>query len=331
MGSGGPRPTRYQRTSAEAKRMLRLGESGRFEFKQNAEAVSVGVLAALANWVASDESRAVAHLLVGVQEVEDHATGLVRGEPRDLPKGLDRAVARIQDLAGRTRPIPVDVFIIEEGVAETTPFLRIEVRPTIAPHFDDEGRRQTRNGRSTRALTDEELLQIYLKREAGSFAARFQQVSEALHEAVGGIGSQVESIADAIETPIAQPLTELTETAGYAASAASSAEDAATTVSFEVNQVEQLVRELQGAVEGLQNESVSSLPAELMRKRQFVWLDFAIETYERNSPVPNAGPRSCADSSRPTLPLTTPATPGRSGCGTASCETAKRSVADGAR
>ncbi|MDT4891215.1 MAG: hypothetical protein QOE97_250, partial [Pseudonocardiales bacterium] len=179
------------------------------------------VLAALANWVASDESRAVAHLLVGVQEVEDHATGLVRGEPCGLPKGLDRAVARIQDLASRTRPIPVDVFIIEEGVAETTPFLRMEVRPTMAPHFDDEGRRQTRNGRSTRALTDEELLQIYLKREAGSFAARFQQVSEALHEAVGGIGSQVESIADAIETTIAQPLTELTETAGYAATAAS--------------------------------------------------------------------------------------------------------------
>ncbi|MDT4891214.1 MAG: hypothetical protein QOE97_249 [Pseudonocardiales bacterium] len=55
-------------------------------------------------------------------------------------------------------------------------------------------------------------------------------------------------------------------------------------MSFDVNQVEQLVRELQGVVEELQNESVSSLPAELMRKRQFVWLDFAIDTYERDSP-----------------------------------------------
>lgn len=44
------------------------------------------------------------------------------------------------------------------------------------------------------------------------------------------------------------------------------------------------MRELQGVVEGLHNDSVSSLPAELMRKRQFVWLDFAIDTYERNSP-----------------------------------------------
>jgi hypothetical protein len=159
--------------------MMQLGESGRFEFKQTAEAVSVGVLAALANWVASDDDRSVAHVLVGVAEVEDPVSGLARGEPCGLPKGLDKAVAGIQDLASRTRPIPVDVVIIEEAVAEKTPFLRLEVRPTMAPHFDDEGRRQTRQGRSTRALSDEELLQIYLRREANSFTARYQQISEA--------------------------------------------------------------------------------------------------------------------------------------------------------
>ncbi|MEJ1938024.1 hypothetical protein WDZ92_48140, partial [Nostoc sp. NIES-2111] len=67
----------------------------------------------------------------------------------------------------------MDIFIIEEATKDAHPFVRAEVRPTMPPHFDDEGRRQTRQGRSTRALTDDELLQIYLTREADAFAARF--------------------------------------------------------------------------------------------------------------------------------------------------------------
>lgn len=48
----------------------------------------------------------------------------------------------------------------------------------MPPHFDDEGRRQTRQGRSTRALSDEDPLGIYLDREAGSFATRFRQTNQ---------------------------------------------------------------------------------------------------------------------------------------------------------
>ena len=42
------RPTRHQRMSVDAQHMLALGESGRYEFKRDAEAVSPKVLAALA-------------------------------------------------------------------------------------------------------------------------------------------------------------------------------------------------------------------------------------------------------------------------------------------
>lgn len=186
--------------------MLELGESGRYEFKSTVDAVKPRVLAALANWVALESGREAAHLLVGVEEVEDKETGLVRGVPCGLPQGLDKAVSRLQEMARMTRPIPVDAFIVEEGVAGPTPFVRVEIRPTMPPHFDDEGRRQTRQGRSTRALTDDELLRIYLDREAGSFAERFRQAGEDLQEAVGAVGSQVDQISDAIEQRIAQPL-----------------------------------------------------------------------------------------------------------------------------
>ena len=111
--------------SSTARRILALGESGRYEFKRDVDAVTPKLLAALANWVALDPAQDVAYLLVGVEEVEDKDTGLVSGRPFGLPKGLDKAVARVQDMASKTRPIPVDVFIVEEGVSTTTPFLRI--------------------------------------------------------------------------------------------------------------------------------------------------------------------------------------------------------------
>lgn len=277
------RPTRYKQVSAQAKQMLALGESGRYEFKRDAEAVSPKVLAALANWVALDPAREVAHLLVGVDEKEDAETGLVYGVPYGLPKGLDRAVARLQDMASKTRPIPVDVFIIEEAVSEGVPFLRLEVRPTMPPHFDDEGRRQTRQGRSTRALTDDELLRIYLDREAGSFAARFRHTAAELRDAVGAVGTQVDQIADAIDRNIAQPLEELTDTAGMAASAARDAEATASTVGYDVTNVEQLVRDLQRVVEELQDDSLESLAARVAQIRRNVWWAFTVDTWERSS------------------------------------------------
>lgn len=142
------------------------------------------------------------------------------GKPHGLPKGLDKAVSRIQDVASKTRPVQVDVFIVEEGVATETPFVRVEVRPTMPPHLDDQGRRQTRQGRLTRALTDDELLRIYLDREGGSFAARFRQASEELQAAVGAVGSQVDQIAAGIEKQIAQPIQRLVGTTEDAADAA---------------------------------------------------------------------------------------------------------------
>jgi hypothetical protein len=285
-----PEPSRYQKVSSTARRILALGESGRYEFKRDVDVVSPKLLAALANWVALDPARDVAHLLVGVEEVEDEDTGLVYGKPFGLSKGLDKAVARIQDMASKTRPIPVDVFIVEEGVSTTTPFLRIELRPTMPPHFDDEGRRQTRQGRSTRALTDDELLRIYLDREAGSFATRFRQTATELQSAVGVVGSQVDQIAEGIEKNIAQPIQHLTATtqeaadaASSAASAADSATSSADTAAFEVELVQRLVRDLQEVVGELRDDSPQKRAYRVIQERRKVWWNFTVDTHEHTS------------------------------------------------
>lgn len=284
------KPSRYQGISAEASQMLALGESGRFEFKRDVDAVSVKLLATLANWVALDPDREVAHLLVGVDELEDPVTGLVRGEAYGLSRGLDKAVARIQDLASKTRPVPVDVFIVEENVSGDKPFVRVEVRPTMPPHFDDEGRRQTRQGRSTRALTDDELLRVYLDREAGSFAARFRQTSDELRSAVGAIGDQVDDVAAAIEESIAAPIRSLTRTAESAAEAARSAEDSADSASaaamnaeYEVSNVQRLVEDLQDVVEEIRDQTPEDLAFQVATLRRKVWWAFTVDTYEHTS------------------------------------------------
>ena len=44
-----PQPSRFQKASPAAKRILALGESGRYEFKRDVDAVTPKLLAALAN------------------------------------------------------------------------------------------------------------------------------------------------------------------------------------------------------------------------------------------------------------------------------------------
>lgn len=285
-----PQPSRFQKVSPVARRILALGESGRYEFKRDIDAVTPKLLAALANQVALNPDLAVAHLFVGVDEIEDKETGLVYGKAYGLPKGLDKAVARIQDVASRTRPIPVDVSIVEEAVSEATPFVRVEIRPTMPPHFDDEGRRQTRMGRSTRALTDDELLRVYLDREAGSFAARFRQTTTDLQSAVGVIGTQVDQIAEGIERNITEPIARMTvataeaaDAARSAASAADSANAAADTASYEVEDVQRLVRDLQEVVNDLDDESHQNLAHRVVQVRRKVWWTFTVDTFEHTS------------------------------------------------
>lgn len=179
MAGPGRELLRYQQVSKTARSMLDAeGESGRFEFKQDAAAVEPDVLVAAANWVAlAPGRRDKVTLLVGVMEHEDPVTGLVTGKVLGV-KNLDKARHSIQSRCGEIRPVPVGLTIVEEGVATDKPFLRLEIRPTFPPHYDGKGRRVTRDGAATRSLTDEELLDIYLDREAAKFERRFQQTAK---------------------------------------------------------------------------------------------------------------------------------------------------------
>lgn len=201
---------RYQKISGEARRLLREeGESGRFEFKQTPEAVKGDVLVAAANTVAIEQiPQGFVTILVGVGEREDPDTGVVTGEVLGLSthadtehrrRGIEKAKDKIQGRARATRPVPINITIIEEGVATKKPFLRVQVSPSYIPHHTQDGRRVTRYGASTRAIEGEELLDLYLLREAHQFEQRFRSVAAHLEMSLFDVASTVDSLGDDIQ------------------------------------------------------------------------------------------------------------------------------------
>lgn len=259
-------PLRYQRVSKAAVTLLRTeGESGRFEFKQTAAAVGPKVLVAAANWVALDPTREQVTLLVGVVEDKDPVTGLVKGRIVGVPD-LDKAIATIQNYARDTQPIPVDITIIEEGTETSKPFLRLEIRPTFAPHYDQDGRRVTRNNASTRPLTDEELLGIYLDREAEKFEQRFERTA-------GQVMAGVEALAEGIE-----------DLSGDLGSASSAAWEAANNADDSRSVARRLDDTLEDLFDFTEEQAKLTLPGlyfRLLEKRRDVWTAFAADAAAR--------------------------------------------------
>lgn len=210
---------RYKGLSAATKHLLSTeGESGRFEFKREAGAIGTTVLVAAANTAAFEGLDHVT-LLVGVGEQEDPNTGLVTGTVIGLEMPIERARNKITAWANATRPVPVHVTIIEENVGATKPILRLEVKATRAPHYDEAGRRVVRSGASTRALTDEEMLEMYLVREAESFRRSFEEIAGDMEKAL----DQVRGDIGLLGGEISDDLKEIHEIAQQAADDSSSA------------------------------------------------------------------------------------------------------------
>ena len=262
-------PLRHQQVSETARTLLDTeGESGRFEFKRDATAVNPKVLVAAANWVAVNNREKVV-LLVGVEEDEDPETGLVTGKIRGI-RNLETASATIQNYSKETRPVPVSVTVIEEGVATEKPFLRLEIRPTFPPHYDAEGRRVTRDGKSTRALADEELLDIYLDREAAKFKQRFQQTADRVTSQLGDIDFAIERVTgdlSEIDGSIGRLSDDFRELHSTAWRAAEEAEESRSLA----EQLEESMQDLKRDVGGQLEDSPIGLFYRLMDRRWFVW------------------------------------------------------------
>jgi hypothetical protein len=190
---------RYEGLSETTRRILsRQGEAGRFEYKRDSESVSTRVLVAAANAAVLERLRSVT-VLVGVAEEQNPTTGAVTGSVVGLPD-VEAAKQRITGRARSLKPVPPRVDVIEENAGTTAPILRVIIRPTRPPHYDDNGARVTRYGASTRAITDEELLDIYLTREASSFRARFEEIARDIEDSIRDVETQARALSDQLDS-----------------------------------------------------------------------------------------------------------------------------------
>lgn len=267
---------RFTAVSAAARRLLAAeGESGRFEFKRTSDAVKPDVLVAAANWVALSPGLEEVTILVGVAEVTDPVTRLTTGVVAGLKGPLAGHIERVNNQAKNTFPVPVELTVIEEAVETQHPFLRVKVRPTAAPHFDGSGRRVTRYGASTRRLEDQELLDLYLDREAERFRARFQSIADGLEERLESLSRMTGAAVEAAER-----LPGLISNAESAASlAGAEAEDSKRSVEDLARDVDRFRSELLTRLDRSPTEVVRQLRYE----RQRVWAAFCIDRVQRPS------------------------------------------------
>ncbi|MBO0883234.1 MAG: hypothetical protein J2P17_23435, partial [Mycobacterium sp.] len=187
---------------------------------------------------------------------------------------LERSVETIQNSVRETRPVPVSVTIVEEAVETSKPFLRLKIRPTFPPHFDAEGRRQTRNNASTRPLTDEELLDLYLDREAAKFEQRFQQTADRVTSHLGDIEGAIDRVTGdlgAIDTNMER----MSEDFGQLHQAAWNAAEEAEESRSLAEQLESEITDLKRHVLGQGDDSPSGLYFRVMGSRWTVWDTFS--------------------------------------------------------
>lgn len=276
---------RYQRTSGEARRVLNQeGESGRFEFKQTVDAVKPDVLVAAANAVVVDAiQEGFVTILVGVAEKENPTTGAVTGKVIGITNHaqaearrsrVEKAKSQIRDRAAATRPVPVDLTIIEENVGTTKPFLRLHVAPSYIPHHTADGKRVTRYGASTRAIEDEELLDLYLRREAIEFERRFRTVADSLEDRLHQVASTVDDLGGNIEERLRQIDQLARHTAEEAEEGRTYAEEAAEAVSLVLTQQE-FGDAVSAIFERLSMTHEGTWWA-LRQRREHVWLVFSL-------------------------------------------------------
>lgn len=287
---------RYQRMSSESRKLLSTeGESGRFEFKRNADAVSTDVLIVAANTVVLDRVPA-GHItvLVGVDEEEDSITGLVTGKVVGVDN-LERARGLVTARARSTLPVPVRATIIEENTATSRPFLRVHVAPTRAPHYTQDGKRVTRQGASTRAITDEELVDLHLEREAEAFERRFTDVARGLEESLLEVARfvsrnfdglsrnldrqllQIDSMVNDLGSQISERLQRVDVLSATAADAAEEGMGIIETVEMNVNELptRQEIEDAFRAVFDRMDETRDGALRRLIETRQQVWQLFS--------------------------------------------------------
>ena len=179
----------YKTLSAKTKKILEAPEGYDVDFKSQANGVKVRDIVAFANTPSGGT------ILVGVEEMTN-SNGVQRGRVIGCSVD-DDAVLQIRNKACDCIP-PVDVEILTENLNKK-PILRVEIAGSKkVPHCTKTGEYSIRTDRRTRGLWPEELLSIYLNREAEQFLGKFRKAIEETEGKIDHLSGNLQLITSEI-------------------------------------------------------------------------------------------------------------------------------------
>ena len=184
---------RTRALSKITKALLLAGESERADFKRAPDGVSADDLVSFAN------TEAGGNILIGIEEIADPA-GAQRGQVVGCDIG-DQTILQILNKATNCIP-PLAVEIHIENLS-AKPILRIEVPSSEnRPHCTPKGVYCRRDGSRIRALHPPELLKIFLDKEAGAFASRFESAAQNISKSISALDFSLTATVNSIKNTL---------------------------------------------------------------------------------------------------------------------------------
>ncbi len=174
---------RFRAIRTATRKMLIAGESDQVDFKRSVKGVDTEILVAFAN------TKIGGSVLVGVAE-QKGPNGEQFGSPigHDLS---DETVVAIQSRALECIP-PVTVKLFAEGTTDA-PIIRIDIPPSATrPHCTSSGKYLIRKGARKSVLQPDELLEIFVEREAASFNNKFREATSEIEQTIAEFSSDIE-------------------------------------------------------------------------------------------------------------------------------------------
>ena len=207
----------YRKLSKRAKELLASGESKVVDYKERVKGLHAEDLVAFSN---SAEGGAI---LLGVREASENS-GAQYGEPIGHPIDDDTRLQILGKALSCSPPVQIEIVIENLGA---NPFYRIEIPSgSNKPYATNGGTYKIREDGRNNPLLPEQLLRMFLEREAEEFNRRF---SESTSKLTSDMSRALGSVQD-LEHIITAKIEEMGSSLGWAEYKASDAADVIETV-----------------------------------------------------------------------------------------------------
>lgn len=217
----------YKGITKKTQKLLESGENEIVDYKERTKGIKSEDLVAFAN------SEKGGILLIGVEEIEENGRQKGKIIGCDIS---DKSKLIIMSKALNCTP-PISLSIIVENLSNKA-FFRIEIPSgSQKPYCTDNGTYKIRKDGRNHSLKPDELLNIYLKKEAEKFKERFKEATDHVVDSIQSVSSTI----DFMESTISSKVEDIASTLGWTEYEASNAKS---TIDNVEGYVRRIIRDL---------------------------------------------------------------------------------------